>query len=290
MEKKNQELDFDLDRSAWVNEKFEPKDQLENRFEEISRNGYTIFENKLNENEIQHAIKKVDEVYESQISDIGGEKNLIEIGEQGIVRNLLQYDDFFLKLIKHDDIIPVLNHFLGEYYLLHQFNGNLNIPKLQATSSPWHRDLTFHHFTSSRPICLTCIWVLDDFNEINNGISVLPGTHKHDVFPSFDYVKKSQNKIYAKSGSVIVLDGMVFHRSGFNNSDNRRRICQGMYTLPMVGQQISIPKTLNDNYKNDPYLKRLLGYNNIQQPNPLTWRKERLNNKRKNLKNSMVEE
>ena len=37
MEKKNQELDFDLDRSAWVNEKFEPKDQLENRFEEISR-------------------------------------------------------------------------------------------------------------------------------------------------------------------------------------------------------------------------------------------------------------
>ena len=42
-------------------------------------------------------MKKVDEIYETQLKDCGGEKNLIDIGEQGIARNLLEYDDFFLK-------------------------------------------------------------------------------------------------------------------------------------------------------------------------------------------------
>ena len=82
---------------------------------------------------------------------------------------------------------------------------------------------------------------------------------------------------------------MVFHRSGFNNSDYRRRICQGMYTLPMMGQQICIPKTLKGKFKDDPFLKRLLGYENIQQPTSLEWRKEKIKNKRKNLKDSMIE-
>ena len=60
--------------------------------------------------------------------------------------------------------------------------GSFSTP---ATSAPWHRDLTFRHFTSSRPISLTTIWVLDEFNETNNGISILPSTQKHDVFPSY---------------------------------------------------------------------------------------------------------
>ena len=94
---------------------------------------------------------------------------------------------------------------------------------------------------------------------------------------------------HANAGSVIVLDGMFFHRSGFNNSSERRRTCQGMYTLPMISQQICIPETLNGKYKDDPFLRQFLGYNNIQQSSILEWRKEKLKNKRKNLKDYMVE-
>ena len=117
----------------------------------------------------------------------------------------------------------------------------------------------------------------------------MPSTQKHDLFPSYEYVEKYQKKIFAKAGSALILDGMVFHRSGFNNSDSRRRTCQGMYTLPMIGQQICIPRTLKGKYKNDPILKQLLGYNNIQQSSSLEWRKEKLENKRKKIKDSMVE-
>lgn len=289
MGQSNHNLDFDSVKSAWVNERYTPEGQFDLRVEEISRNGYTILENRLGPEEIKYAIKIVDEVYETQIKDFGGEDALIEIGEQGLARNLLEYDEFFLKLITHKDVLALIQYFMGDYYILHQFNGNLNIPGLQATSTPWHRDMTFRHFTSSRPVALTAIWVLDEFNESNDGIAILPGTQKHDLFPSYEFVEKYQKKLFAKAGSVIVLDGMFFHRSGFNNSDGRRRVCQGMYTLPMIGQQICIPKTLNGKYKDDPFLRQILGYNSMQQSAILEWRKEKLGNKRKDLKDSMIE-
>ena len=288
MGQSNHNLDFDSVKSAWVNERYTPEGQFDHRVEEISRNGYTILENRLGPEEIKYAIKIVDEVYETQIKDFGGEDALIEIGEQGLARNLLEYDEFFLKLIIHKDVLALIQYFMGDYYILHQFNGNLNIPGLQATSTPWHRDMTFRHFTSSRPVALTAIWVLDEFNETNNGISILPSTQKHDIFPSFEYVEKYQRKIFAKAGSVVVLDGMLFHRSGLNNSNKRRRTLQGMYTLPIIEQQICIPQTLKGQYKDDSFLRQLLGYNNKQQPSVLEWRKGKLENKRKNLDESMV--
>lgn len=285
---KNHNLDFKTEKSAWVNERYLPKNEFDLHVEEISRNGFTVIENQLSPEEILYAKDKIDQVYDLQIKEIGGENLLIEIGEQGLARNLVQYDEFFIKLITRDNILAMIKHFLGEYYTLFQFNGNLNIPNLPATSTPWHRDLTFRHFTSSRPISLTTIWAVDDFSAENDGISLLRGSHLHDIFPSFEYVEKCQEKLFAKAGSVIVLDGMLFHRSGFNKSRSKRRTCQGMYGLPFMLQQINIAKNVNEKYKNDPVLKQLLGYNNMQSNTVLDWRREKLENKRKNLGKDMV--
>ncbi len=287
---KNQELnvDFKSEHSAWVNERYLPKNDLDIQVEEIKRNGYTLLENKLTQQEVEYAKQKIDEIYDQQIKDMGGEQQLIEIGEQGLARNLIQYDNFFMKLVDNKDILAILKYFLGDYFSLFQFNGNLNIPNLPATSTPWHRDLTFRHFTSSRPICLTALWVLDEFNEENDGISLLRGSHMHDIFPSFNYIEKYQQKLFARAGSVVVLDGHLFHRSGFNNSKNRRRVCQGMYALPFMLQQINIPKSLDEKYRQDPILKQLLGYNNMQSRSVIEWRREKLENKRKNLTKDMT--
>jgi len=289
VEHSKENLDFTIQRSAWVNERFIPEGEFDLHFEEFERNGFTILENRLSKEEIAHAKDTIDRVYDEQVKEMGGEADLIEIGEHGLARNLLQYDEFFLKLIAHPDVMAFGKHFLGEYFSLFQFNGNLNPPKLPATSTPWHRDLTFRHFTSSRPLGFTTIWVLDDFTQENDGVYYLPGTHKHDAFPSFEYVDKFQQKLFVKAGSAIVLDGMMFHRSGFNNTDHRRRICQGMYTLPFIGQQICIPETVSEKYKEDSVLRQLLGYNSMQQSSVIDWRKEKLENKRKNLQGNMVQ-
>ena len=71
MEQPNHNLNFDSVKSAWVNEPYLPEGEFDLQVEEISRNGYTILENRLNQRDIKYAIKKIDEVYESQIKDCG---------------------------------------------------------------------------------------------------------------------------------------------------------------------------------------------------------------------------
>lgn len=288
--KENNNLLFESKRSAWVNERYIANGDFDLRVEEIKRNGYTVLEGCMNADSVAYVRDKIDEVYDCQVAEFGGEESLIEIGEHGLARNLLEYDDYFLNIITHEDVLALIRFFLGEYFTLFQFNGNLNISDLPATSTPWHRDITFRDFISSRPISITTIWVIDEFNEENDGITILPASQKHELFPSFEFAEKYQQKIFAKEGSVIILDGMFFHRSGFNNSGGRRRTCQGMYSLPFMGQQISIPKTLKDKYYNDPFLRHLLGYNSIQQDSVFDWRKEKLDNKRKKLRKVMLEE
>mgnify|MGYP003956295219 CR=1 FL=1 len=281
---------FETNNCAWINERYIANNAFDLHVEEIKRNGYTVLTNQLNADRTAYVRRRMDEIYDAQITDFGGEEALIEIGEHGLARNLLEYDEYFLDMIINEYILKVVRYFLGEYFILHQFNGNLNISGLPATSTPWHRDITFRDFTSSRLISMTVIWVIDEFNELNDGISILPGSQKHDCFPSFEFADKYKKKLYAKEGSIIILDSMFFHRSGFNNSGHHRRICQGMYSLPFMGQQISIPKTLQNKHSNDPFLRQFLGYNNIQQPSIYDWRKEKLDNKRKKLRTVMLED
>ena len=75
MNKPIQYIKFDGVKNAWVNERYVPNSELDLHLEEISRNGFTILENKLSREEINYAINKVDEVYELQTQDIGRKKN-----------------------------------------------------------------------------------------------------------------------------------------------------------------------------------------------------------------------
>ena len=84
-----------------------------------------------------------------------------------------------------------------------------------ALQLPVHPGIEIEHFdtlTSSRSICLTCIWVLDEFNETNDGITILPSTQKHDLFPSYEYVEKYQKKIFSADNT---LDYFKNHRFFF---------------------------------------------------------------------------
>ena len=69
---------------------------------------------------------------------------------------------------------------------------------------------------------------------------------------------------------------MVFHRAGFNKSEKIRRSISHMYTLPFIRQQISLPRVLKGKYSDDPFLRKLLGYDCDTADSLYSWRKERL--------------
>ena len=113
-------VDFDLEKAVWTNKRFIPKDEDDLHLEEFNRNGYTILENLSDEESVAYSRKRMDEIYAMQAEDMGGEENLRVIGDQGLARMLLAYDDHFVDLVFKEEVISLAKKILGNYFVLFQ--------------------------------------------------------------------------------------------------------------------------------------------------------------------------
>lgn len=277
-------LDFGIPRAAWVNEQNKPTTPLEFQIEQIRMQGYTILTECYTEEQLEKIRSGIDNVYQTQVDEVGNEQMLYDIGDADIARQLLAYDEDFLEYATNPRLLDIMSHFLGKNYVLYQQNGNIHKPNVAHTSVPWHRDLTFFHYYSSRPLAISTVHIIDDYTEESGGLYFLPGSHKFNEFPSFEYVEDNRRFITAKAGSIVVFDSMCFHSPGVNKTQKIKRSMNCFYTLHLIAQQVSLPRLLNGKWSDDTFLRNLLGYNSMQQGSVKDWRLEKYNNKRKTLR------
>jgi ectoine hydroxylase-related dioxygenase (phytanoyl-CoA dioxygenase family) len=250
--------------------------EVDRYIEEISVSGFTVVSGVVAESELPEVHRRVDSIYEQQVSEIGGGQNLRAINDETIARCLLAYDDYFLKLATAPKIIALLERLLGDYFTLLQQNAIINLPDMVTYQTSWHRDLIYQHFIPSRPIAVSALICLDDFSKETGGTHVLPGTHKLEKFPSQAYVQRHEVAVNAKAGSAIVFDSMLFHRGGVNSSKHPRRGLNHLYSLPFIKQQIDLPRILGGKYADDDFLRKFLGYESQAAEDVVQWRTKRL--------------
>jgi len=263
-------------KSYGVKEATEISSEIDAHVEEIAINGFTIVENVIEEFELTDVRRRIDEVYQRQASEVGGTDNLASINDEFVARCLLAYDDYFLNLATRSKITALLQRILGDYYILQQQNAIINSPEKQNYQVSWHRDLSYQHFVTTRPLAVSALYCVDDFSEITGGTYVLPASHKVEKFPSQEFVQKYEKPAVAKAGSAIVFDSMLFHRGGINNSTNIRRGVNHMYALPFIKQQIEIPAMLGGKHSDDAFLSKFLGYESAGEQSVVSWRSKRL--------------
>ncbi len=233
----------------------------EQHLEEFSVRGYTVIEGMLTEPELSDIRKRLDEVYNVQVKEAKQNNyTLEEINEQNIVRMPFAYDETFLKLLVLPVVIDYINKIIGNYFILQLQNGIIIIPDEKHHQGSWHRDLPYQYFISSKPLSVNALFCIDDFSEQTGATCVLPFSHKMENFPSEQYVAKQSKQVKAPAGSVILMDSMVFHRAGDNSSSAPRRAINQVYVSGILKQQINIPVLLNGKYRDDLFLKMLLGY------------------------------
>jgi ectoine hydroxylase-related dioxygenase (phytanoyl-CoA dioxygenase family) len=59
---------------------------------------------------------------------------------------------------------------------------------------------------------------------------------------------------------VVLFDSMLFHRAGFNSSTATRRAVNHVYTIPLIRQQIDLPRQLGERIGGDAGRRRLFGF------------------------------
>lgn len=250
---------------------------LERNLEELAILGYTVIENVVEEPELDALKKKLDAAYKIQQEEVASEFQLEDIQEENQVRAPLCYDDHFIEIAKNDRIVEVLKRVIGNYFQIHLQIGIINQPDTPNRQSLWHRDLLFHDFVISRPLAISVMLCIDDFNEKTGGTIVVPFTHKIERMPSKEFIDKTAVTIEAKAGAFFLMDSMLIHKAGYNTSGNIRRGLNTIYATGYFKQQVSFQSQLNGKYKEDPFLNMLLGYDTEASKSVYDWRKRRYN-------------
>ncbi len=110
----------------------------------------------------------------------------------------------------------------------------------------WHQDNAFWELT---PQITASVWIaLDDIDESNGGLQIIPKTHlRHfnhslEIGSKFNFevkdiplaLKENVLQIKRKRGQFIVFNENLLHRSDANNGSTRRAALCFRYTIPKV--------------------------------------------------------
>jgi len=160
---------------------------------------------------------------------------------------LLELDAIFRSLIQHPTAIQMVQSVLGSNFLISNFTANIARPG--SKSMGLHSDQSL---VSPEPwfgvTALNVIWCLTDAYFENGATLFIPGSNKWrwwDDIPKTG-VKEMLRPFEAKAGSVIVMDGRVWHTSGANvTADQDRALLFGYYTATFLRQQVNWTRKLS---------------------------------------------
>jgi len=246
--------------------------EMEPYAEEVGILGYGVVPGVLDSSAVAECRERIDRLHRQQIEAGDGDRQRTNINDWNIVRCVLADDPYFLSLPTNERILSVVQLLLGDYFILQQQNGVLNPSDVENHQGAWHRDLPYQHFVSSRPVAISALFCIDRFDEQTGGTFVLPFSHKVEAFPSNRFVAAHEVGVIAEPGDVIVFDSMLYHRAGVNTSGRMRRGINHVFALPILRQQINIPRSLKGRWSDDPRLVKLLGYESDTPDNAHDWR------------------
>jgi hypothetical protein len=235
-------------------------DELARAVESIRLLGFAVLDAGYTAAQIQKVQNRFGSLRTRCLAEYGAEA-LRAIDEHNTIRCPLSQDPAFLDLATNARVLDLCERLIGTGFILNQQNGIVN-PGDAATynQSSYHRDLPYQHFISSRPLAINALYCVDEFTSENGSTLIIPATHKEEVFPSDDFIRANERVVTAPAGSFLVLDCMLYHRGGRNQSGKDRRAVNHMYTIGLMRQQIELPALLGDSFTADPKLRRLLGF------------------------------
>jgi hypothetical protein len=154
------------------------------------------------------------------------------------VFNLIGLDPLFATLIAHPTADAIVTGLLGRDYIVSNFTANIARPG--SESMVVHSDLAAvmpEPWTA--PLSVNVIWCLTDVYAANGATLHLPGSHHYRKLADLPADPVARMVPFAAAaGSLIVMEGRVWHTSGRNTTaDEERALLFGYYTKAFLRPQ-----------------------------------------------------
>ena len=177
------------------------------------------------------------------------------------VFNLLDLDEVFRELIVHPVALAWVRTLLGASFRISNFTANIAHPG--SGSMFLHSDLSLvapEPWTA--PGSINAIWCLDALRAENGATRHLPGSHRFTH--RSDVPADAEARLVpfeAPAGSLLIMDGRLWHTSGENRTRaESRALLFGYYSLPEIAPQVDFAEALSADTRRSlsPELARLL--------------------------------
>lgn len=175
---------------------------------------------------------------------------------------LLELDAVFRELIRHPLAVALVEQLLGEGFLISNFTANIARPGSKSMALHSDQSLVVPE-PWLQPWAINIIWCLTDVSFENGATLFIPGSHLWRT--RADVPADALNRLTpfeAKAGSIIAMDGRVWHTSGANvTRDQDRALLFGYYTRPFLRPQVNWNAALSAQTQAalDPQMRAWLG-------------------------------
>lgn len=178
--------------------------------------------------------------FDVQLQRSADEASTIYNKEDGALRiaDCVNRGAIFDPLMHSPRALAAVDHIIGRPFKLDSYNGRDVLP------GGGHQNLHADNPDNPDPTSIAnSLWLLDDFTIDNGATRVVPGSHRKTVpvqeeLPDRKGPHPDQIIVTAKRGSVLVINGHVWHGGTRNISGTRRRVLLVSYVGRELPQQV----------------------------------------------------
>ena len=178
------------------------------------------------------------------------------------VFELLDIDPVFRDLITRPVALDLVRHLLGDDILISNFTANIARPGSRSMSLHSDQALVVPE-PWLEPWSINIVWCLTDVHFENGATLYIPGSHQLPRRAELGENPAARLVPFeAKAGSIIAVDGRIWHTSGANiTAGEDRALLFGYYSRGFLRQQVNWNVVLSPEVQAelDPPLRQLLG-------------------------------
>ena len=178
------------------------------------------------------------------------------------VFDLLDIDPVFRDLIRRPQALDLVHGLLGPDVMVSNFTANIARPGSASMSLHSDQALVVPPPWLA-PWSMNIIWCLTDVRRENGATLFIPGSHRITRLDELGPDPASRLRPFeAPAGSIIAMDGRLWHTSGANVTENEdRALLFGYYTRAFLRPQANWNVTLSPGVQAglDAELRQLLG-------------------------------